>query len=227
MPVLRVLAACYSRRMPRLTPIRLALVTMAVSIPAFAQTPDATPPAPAAPATSAPAAAPATAPAAAPRKPGPSPYSAAVQKGDAAYLAHDFDAAIAAYREEIQKKPNDALGQYRLGEAELAKGSFDEAEKAWQTALHLTGKNEALKSKLLLVLADLKERQKAYDEGVERWKACAEHAQATSTGYPATAAERIKRADDWKKLSADAAEVKARIEKRIQEADESMRKSSK
>jgi hypothetical protein len=78
-----------------------------------------------------------------------------------------------------------------------------------------------------VVLADLKERQKAYDEGVERWKACAEHARATNTGYAATAAERIKRAEEWKKISADAAEVKARIEKRIQEADESMKKSSK
>jgi hypothetical protein len=39
--------------------------------------------------------------------------------------------------------------------------------------------------------------------------------------------DRIKRADEWKKIVADAAEVKARIEKRIKEADESMRKSSK
>jgi tetratricopeptide (TPR) repeat protein len=203
--------------MPHLTPVRLVLVTMAVSSSAFAQTPAGTQTSPAAPTAKA---------AAAPRS-GQSPYSAAVQKGDAAYVARNFDAAIAAYHEEIQKNPRAALGHYRLGEAELAKGNFDGAEKAWQTALGFTGKDEALKSKLLLVLADLKERQKAYDEGVERWKACAEHGQATNTGYPATATERIKRADEWKKLSADAAEVKARIEKRIQEADESMRKSSK
>jgi tetratricopeptide (TPR) repeat protein len=203
-------------------------------MPAFAQTPAGSQNSAAAPAATAPTASPATASAptsttvlATTARSGPSPYSAIVQKGDRAFAARDFDTAIAAYREEIQKKPNGALGHYRLGEAELAKGNFEEAEKSWQTALRLAGKDEATKSKLLLVLADLKERQKAYDEGVERWKSCAEHAQATGTGYPATATERIKRADEWKKISADAAEVKARIQKRIQEADESMKKSSK
>lgn len=216
--------------MPHLTPIRLALVTVAVSIPALAQTPPATPIAPSAtsPAAPAPAAAStASTPVMATPRPGPSPYSAAIQKGDSAYLARDLDAAVAAYREEIQKNPNGALGHYRLGEAELAKGDFEAAEKSWQNALRLAGKDAAIKSKILLVLADLRERQKAYDEAVERWKACADHARATSSGYAATAAERIKRADEWKKISAAAAQVKARIEKRIEEADESMKKSSK
>jgi len=220
--------------MPRLTPVRLALVTMAVSIPAFAQGSAGTHTSPA-PATSTPAPTSVAAPAASvstsaaskATKVGPSPYSALVQKGDRAYLTHDYDGAIAAYRAEIQKNPNGALGHYRLGEVELAKGNFEEAEKSWQTALRVVGKDEATKSKLLLVLADLKERQKAYDEAVARWKACAEHAQVTTTGYAATATERIKRAEEWKKISADAAEVKARIEKRVQEADESMKKSSK
>lgn len=217
--------------MPRSTPIRLALVTLAVSVPAFAETPPGTQPSLAAPAPSPAAATPAAAPSTpvpvTPARPGPSPYSKLVQKGDHAYVARDYDAAIAAYREEIQKNPNGALGHYRLAEVELAKGNFDEAEKSLQTALGVVGKDEATKSKLLLVLAYLKERQKAYDEAVVRWKACAEHAQATGTGYAATATERIRRADEWKKISADAAEVKARIEKRIQEADESMKKSSK
>jgi len=207
---------------------------MAVSIPAIAQTPTGTQ-TPQAQASSpaatssgvAPAAPAATSAAPGASKPGPSPYSALVQKGDRAYLTRDYDAASAAYREEIQKNPNGALGHYRLGEVELAKGNFEEAEKSWQTALRVVGKDEATKGKLLLVLADLKERQKAYDEAVTRWKACAEQAQATSTGYAATATERIKRADEWKKISADAAEVKARIEKRVHEADESMKKSSK
>jgi hypothetical protein len=86
-----------------------------------------------------------------------------------------------------------------------------------------------LKSKILFVLADLKERQKAYDDGVARWKEYDQHARSVpdSRGFPATATDRIKRADDWKKITADSAEVRLRIEKRIKEADESMRKSSK
>jgi predicted TPR repeat methyltransferase len=150
-----------------------------------------------------------------------------VRKGDGAYLARDFDGAIAAYREEIQKNQSAPLGYYRLGEAELAKGNFDAAEKAWQSGLAVVGKDEAMKRKLLFVLADLKERQKAYDEAVERWKAYAANAQAqpTAKSYPATAAERIKRADEWRKISADAAEVKARIEKRLQETGETKKSS--
>jgi tetratricopeptide (TPR) repeat protein len=165
----------------------------------------------------------------APPRPGPSPYSTLIQKGDNAYLARDFDGAIALYRQEVQKNPNAALGHYRLGEAELAKGNFAEAEESWQTALRFAEKDAHLRGKILFVLADLKERQQAYDEGVERWKAYQQYAesQPAAMGYPATAVERIKRADEWKQVSADAAAVKARIEKRIQEADDSMRKSSK
>lgn len=196
----------------RSSPIRLVLVTVTLSAPAFGQTPPATT---------------AAAPVAAP-KAGSNPYSAAIQKGDAAYRARDFDGAIAAYQQEIAKNPNSALANYRLGEAQLAKGNMADAEQAWQTALRLAAKDVVLKGKVLFVLADLKEREKAYDEAVENWKAYAAHAQAEpgAKAFAATAAERIKRADEWKKTSADAAEVKARIEKRIQAADESMKKSS-
>ncbi len=152
-----------------------------------------------------------------------------MQKGDSAYLARDFDGAIAAYRKEVEKHPDAALGHYRLGSAQLAKGDLDEAEQSWQAALRFVGNDQAFRSKILFVLADLKERAKTYDESVARWKEYQQHVQSQpeARGYPATAADRIKRAEDWKKISADAAEVKARIEKRIKEADESMRKSSK
>ncbi len=206
------------RRLPRL---RLILVTVTLCASALAQSPEAERSTPATPALKTPAAA-------APRS-GPSPYSPTLQQGDSAYIARDFDGAIAAYRREIEKNPSGALGHYRMGEAELAKGNFAEAEESWQTALRFAEKDPHLKSKILFLLADLKERQKAYDDAVERWKTYQEHADATpaAKGYPATAADRIKRAEEWKKLSADSADVKARAEKRVKEADDSMRKSSK
>ena len=195
----------------------------AVGSPAFAETPAATPPAPA------PAAAPASAPAppAAPR--GPSPYSPPVQKGDTALLARDVEGAVSAYKQEIDKNPSAPLGHYRLGEAELARGNLTEAEIAWQTALRFAGNDEIMKSKILFVLADVRERMKANDEAVTRWKTYEEHARAqpVAKGHPATAVERVKRAEEWKKVSADAALVRERIKKRLDEADASLRKTSK
>jgi TolA-binding protein len=216
-----------------LTPVLLVSAPVLAQAPAPTAAPPA-PPAPAlppaaapAPAAAAPVAPAAVAPAAAAK--GPSPYSEFVQKGDRAYLARDFDGAITAYRQEIEKNPNAPLGHYRLGEAQLGKGDTNEAELTWQTALRFAGKDERMRSKILFVLADLKERVKANDDAVGRWKQYQEHGQANADAkaYPSTAADRIKRVEEWKKIVADSAEVKARIEKRIKEADESMRKSSK
>jgi tetratricopeptide (TPR) repeat protein len=153
-----------------------------------------------------------------------------VQKGDSAYVARDFDTAITAYREELQKNPSGAGAHFRLGQAQLAKGNSTEAEASWQAALRFAGQDEALRSKLLFALADLKEREKAYDDAIARWKTYQEHAQAQPKAkgiHPATAAERLKRLEEWKANSEASAVVKARIEKRLQEVDESLRKSSK
>ena len=152
-----------------------------------------------------------------------------MQKGDAALRARDFDGAVAAYKQEIEKNPTAPFGHYRLGEAEVARGNLTEAEIAWQTALRFAGTDESMKSKILFVLADLKERQKANDEAVTRWKDYEQHARAqpAAKGHPATAVERVKRAEEWKKVSADAAAVRDRIKKRIDEADASLRKTSK
>jgi TolA-binding protein len=210
-------------RRPHLSASALLVSALLLAPSALAQTP-APAPAPAAPAPAAPAA-----PAAAEAPKGPSPYSEAVQKGDRAYLARDFDGAVAAYRQEIEKNPNVPLGHYRLGEAQLAKGDTNEAELSWQAALRFAGKDERMRSKILFVLADLKERLGASDDAVTRFNDYLNHSKAnpTTKTYPASASDRIKRAEEWKKIVADSAEVKARIEKRIKEADESMRKSSK
>jgi tetratricopeptide (TPR) repeat protein len=159
---------------------------------------------------------------------GISPYMELVAKGDRAAVARDFDAAIAAYREAIQKDPQNPLGHYRVGSAQLAKGDQKEAELAFVAGLRFVGRDGTLKAKLIFALADLRERQKSYDEAIARWKeylqSAAEMKEATS--YPATATERVTRIEAWKKLQADSAEVKTRIEKRLKEADEAARKSA-
>lgn len=160
---------------------------------------------------------------------GISPFREAVQRGDAAVLARDFDAAIAAYRDALAKESENALGYYRIGEAQLLKGDVHEAEVAFTAGLRVVAAaDSSLKAKLQFVLADLRERQKAYDEASAKW---GEYEAFTTsqkdTGFPASASERKKVVETWKKLSADAAAVKARIEKGKQAADEALRKSSK
>ena len=161
---------------------------------------------------------------------GISPFREALNRGDSALLARDFDGAIAAYRDALSKDPQNALGQYRIGEAQIAKGDLKEAEAAFLEGLRLVpGTDFALKAKLEFAVADLRERQKAYDDAIAKWTEyetfTTEHKEAQ--GFPATGSERKKVVEAWKKLSADSAEVKARIQKGLQAADEAVRKSSK
>lgn len=161
---------------------------------------------------------------------GISPFAEALKRGDSALLGRDLEGAIAAYRDAVSKEPENALGQYRLGEAQSLKGDLHEAEAAFSTGLRIApAANVGLKAKLLFALADLRERQKAYDEASAKWS----EYEALTTGqkdapvFPASATERKKVVEAWKKLSADSLAVKARIEKGLQAADEAVKKSSK
>src|SRR3954468_16201879 len=66
---------------------------------------------------------------------GISPFSEALRRGDEAVASRDFERALAAYREALATEPENALGHYRLGEAQLLKGDLREAESAFSTAL--------------------------------------------------------------------------------------------
>lgn len=159
---------------------------------------------------------------------GISPYVELINKGDRAYVARDFDGALAAYREAIQAEPQNPLGHYRAGAVQLAKGDQKEAEAAWISGLRFAGQDGTLKAKLLFALADLRERHRNTDDALARWKDYAKTAEdyKEATTYPATATERVSRNEAWKRLVAEGAEVKARIAKRLQEADAASRKSA-
>lgn len=159
---------------------------------------------------------------------GITPYLESIAKGDRAYVARDFDGAIAAYRDAIQKEPQNPLGHYRVGSAQLAKGDQKEAEAAWVAGMRFVGKDGTLKAKLIFVLADLRERQKNNDEAIGRWKEYAKNAEDDKEAltYPASASERVSRNEAWKKNASESAEVKVRIDKRLKEADAASRKSA-
>jgi tetratricopeptide (TPR) repeat protein len=210
---------------------RLVAFSFAWSGVAFGQAPAPAPaPAPAAsPAAPAPAAAPAaTGDAKKPPILGVGPFWDAISKGDAAYAARDFEGAIKAYREAIEKESKNPMGHYRLGSAQFSKGDFDEAEQSWQAGLRFAEKDEKIRAKLLFVLAAVRERQRKLDEAETRWKEYGTQAQKPDArAFPGTAVERQKRITEWKQIETDAKAVRERIEKRLKETEESMRKSSK
>jgi tetratricopeptide (TPR) repeat protein len=152
---------------------------------------------------------------------GISPFWESIKKGDDAVAARDLEGARAAYQEAIRSEPQNAMGHYRLGEVELLKGSFPDAEAAWQAALRFVGQNASLKAKILFVLADVKERQRSWEEETNGWNAYESHAKAAPTAktYPQTPPDRKKRITDWKQLEVDYGAVKERIKARLVEAN--------
>jgi tetratricopeptide (TPR) repeat protein len=159
---------------------------------------------------------------------GVSPMWEAMAKGDGALLARDYDAAISAYRDALSKSPQNPIPQYRVAEAQKLKGDLKEAEASYNAALRLVGNDATMKAKILFCLADLSERQKDSEQATQRWTEyetfvkSAEKAKA----YPASAAERKKRIQEWKQISSDSAAVKARIESRMREGDATTRKNA-
>jgi tetratricopeptide (TPR) repeat protein len=98
-------------------------------------------------------------------------YSTTCAQGNSRYVARDFDGAIALYRKAIERAPHQALGYYLLGEAQLAAGNLPEAEASWTRAATEAGeKDPALEARILFVTADLKERQKKWEDAKAAWQ---------------------------------------------------------
>jgi tetratricopeptide (TPR) repeat protein len=135
-------------------------------------------------------------------------------KGNARFLAKDVPGAIDLYKKAIQLNPRNPLGPYLLGEAFLATGNIGEAEASLKQAVELSdSKNQALRSHVLFLMADIYEREKKWPEAREAWQAYAEHVPNVPDGgaFPETAAARIKTIDTWVALEKTSAAVRERI----------------
>lgn len=161
-------------------------------------------------------------------KKGISPYMEAVNKGEAAYVARDFPAAVVGFQDAIKIDGQQMLAFYRLGEAQLAAGKPEEAEAIWSSALTKAGPDE-LKAKVLFVLADLRERQKKMPEAKDAWGQYAAFLKekADAKGYAATPEERQKVIDRRAKDEKDYAAVKERIAKRQAEREKEAAENAK
>jgi len=105
------------------------------------------------------------------------------------------------------------------------KGDFREAQAAYDSALRFAEKDPQLKGKVLFCLAELSERQKAWDQALERWTAYEGFAKTAEKAklFPAAAAEHKKRILEWKRNLTDSLSVRDRIEKRLKQGEDSVR----
>jgi tetratricopeptide (TPR) repeat protein len=160
---------------------------------------------------------------------GISPFWSAIVRGDSAYVARDFDAAVSAFREAITSEPQNPLGHLRMGEAQRAKGDLQEAERSFSAALRFSGNAPEHRAKALFLLADLSESQRQFQVAKDRWNAYIDLAGQSPQvrTFADNAAERIRRIEKWQQLETEYAAVKQRIDKRLQEADKKARDSAK
>ena len=98
-------------------------------------------------------------------------FTGLIEQGNAKAAARDFVGAIDAYRKAIELSPHQPLGHYLLGEAQLAAGNMAEAEASWtRAAAEANEADPGFRARVLFVLADLKERQKKWEEARAAWQ---------------------------------------------------------
>ena len=99
-------------------------------------------------------------------------FATACAQGNAKYAARDFDGAIAQYQKAIEIAPHQGQGYYLLGEAEVAAGNLSDAEASYNRAALETGERDpSLRARILFVTADLRERQKKWEDAKAAWQA--------------------------------------------------------
>lgn len=121
-----------------------------------------------------------------------------VVSGNAKFIARDFPGAIETYKKAIALAPQNPLGHYLLGEAMVQTGNLTEAEAAFTQADNTADKTPQVKAKVLFCIADLKERQKKWDDAKAAWQKYADWAQShgDAGAMPQTAAARIAAIDE-------------------------------
>ncbi len=125
-------------------------------------------------------------------------FTEAVKDGTDKYLAKDMSGAIEAFRKATEAEPRNPAGYYFLGEAHLGNKDLAQAESAWLHAAQVSDDGPpAMKLKIFFVIADLRERQKRWDDAKAAWEqygdVCAKFPDAGA--FPGVVKERIAMID--------------------------------
>lgn len=158
---------------------------------------------------------------------GISPFMEKLSKGQKLVIARDFTGAIAAFQEAITEDPKNALGHLYLGSAQLLKGDLGEADASYQSALRNVGPDDALRAKISFALADLRERQRKWEDAKGGWDTYQKDAdRPKAKGYPDTGKERRTAIEKWQDTEKKAAPVKERIAAREKEQKDAAAKDA-
>lgn len=164
---------------------------------------------------------------------GISPFWESIAQGDAAFLAIDLPGASEHYQKAITHSPKNPIGHLRMAEVSLKQNELVRAEEFAQAALRFTQEIRD-KAAAHFLLAEVKERQAMHDDALTAWRDYkaldgqlpAEKGDAASKGplppvvYVDTADKRTEAIEAKKKLDEQYAEVRARIQKNVDAADE-------
>jgi TolA-binding protein len=98
-------------------------------------------------------------------------YVDAIKDGSAKYVAKDIAGAIDAFQKATELEPRNPVGYFYLGEAQLGNKDLPQAESAWLHASQVSDEGTpAMKAKIFFVIADLRERQRRWDDAKASWE---------------------------------------------------------
>jgi len=136
-----------------------------------------------------------------------------IKSGSAKYTAKDIPGSIADFQKATQLEPRNPLGYYFLGEVHLGNNDLGQAESAWLHASQVSAEGSpGLKAKIFFVIADLRERQKRWDDAKAAWEQYTEvSSKLTDAAYPKVGPERIGMIDAMQKQDKAYEVVRQRI----------------
>lgn len=147
---------------------------------------------------------------------GVSPFREVLVRGDARYVARDYEGALAEYRAAIALDPKNPLGHLRVFELEWKRGQLPAAEEALAAAERFGGAEVAVLLRVAFGRALVAEDKGELEAASKHW----ENFEKLAAGQPSAVAAHVNTAVERRKVIAARLEavktgklVKERVEK--------------
>ncbi len=148
----------------------------------------------------------------------PPPFEQSLHRGATAFLQHDYDGAMTAFREAVQRDPRSPVPWLRMAAVSRARNEAATALGNYREALRLAIESsaDADRARALVGIAELNEAQGLWREAIGAWGVVAEfadaHANLVSAAVPRARLEAIRRRES---LDRENAPVRERIAERL------------